>query len=117
MSENVWVKCGKVMDILPNGVDNTPVTGATTGNWIYKDSPYATFQAILNGTGAISAVVTIQGSNDGVNAVSSAIGTITLNGTTTVSDGFATISSWKYVRAVVSSPTGTISRINVLLGV
>jgi len=116
MGQNVWIKCGRVMNLLPEA-PNTPPTGATTGAWLYKDSPFASFQAIVNGTGAIGATVVIQGSNDGVNAVSTVLGTITLSGTTAVSDGFVTTASWKYVRAVVSAPSGTISSISVLMGV
>jgi len=118
MGSNVWVKSGKVMDMLPNPTQGgIPVTGATTGNWVYKDAPSATFQAVVNGTGAIGATITIQVSNDGINAVATSLGTITLSGTTVVSDGFTTSSPWKYVRAVVSAPSGTISSILCIIGV
>lgn len=114
MSSNVWVKCGRVFNLLS---ESSPPVDAITGPWLYKDSPYATFQATVNGTGAVAATVTIQGSNDGVNAIATALGTISLSGTTVSSDGFATTASWKYVRAVVSAPSGTISSISVLMGV
>jgi hypothetical protein len=114
MSENVWLKCGKIYNLVSQ---DTPPTGAITGSWLYKDSPYSTFQAVVNGTGAIGATVVIQVSNDGVNAISTVLGTITLSGTTVVSDGFSSTSSWKYVRAVISAPSGTISSISVLMGV
>lgn len=114
MSQNVWVKCGTVRNMLN---DVTPPVGVVTGNWLYKDSPNTTFQAVVNGTGAITATVVIQGSNDGVNAVATVLGTITLSGTTVASDGFTTNAPWKYVRAVVSAPTGTIASILVYMGV
>lgn len=114
MSENVWLKCGKVYNLVSQ---DSPPTGALTGAWIYKDSPYSTFQATVNGTGAVGVTVTIQVSNDATNAVATSLGTITLSGTTVASDGFAATASWKYVRAVLSAPSGTISSISVLMGV
>lgn len=114
MSENVWLKCGKVYNLVSQDI---PPTGAITGSWLYKDSPHSSFQATVNGTGAVGATVTIQVSNDGINAVATALGTITLSGTTVASDGFAVTSSWKYVRTVISAPSGTISSISVLMGV
>jgi hypothetical protein len=114
MSTNVWLKCGTVRNLVSQ---STPPTGALTGSWLPKDSPYASFQAIVNGTGAISCTVVIEGSNDGVNAVSTVLGTITLSGTTVASDGFVSTAAWKFVRAVISSPVGTISSISVLMGV
>ena len=114
MSDNVWVKCGKTYNLVSQ---DTPPTGAITGAWLYKDSPYTTVQAIVNGTGAVGATVTIQVSNDGVNAVATVLGTITLSGTTVASDGFSSTASWKYIRAVISAPSGTISSISVIAGV
>ena len=166
---------------------------------LYKESPYSTFQAILRGTGAVSATVTIKVSNDdntgrgysfntdnasgtpvgttitsttltsgkqdftqaivgfmisapgvppgttvasvtnagtlvmSANAtatqanvqaqffdnawVNTAAGTITLNGTTLASDGFTTLSAWRYVQAIVSAITGTNATLNVTMGV
>ena len=49
MSENVFVKSGRVTDILPNTTTNT------TGNWMFKDAPKAAFQAVVTGTGAVTA--------------------------------------------------------------
>lgn len=112
--ENVRVTSGYTYNLLS---ESSPPTGAITGAWIYKNSPASTFQATVNGTGAIGATVVIQGSNDGVNAVATAIGTITLAGTTVFSDGFTTSAPWKWVRAVVSAPSGTISSISCLMGV
>lgn len=115
MGMNVWKKCGTVRNMLN---DITPPTGAVTGNWVYKDSPDSTYQAVANGTGAITATITIQYSNDGVNPVATVAGTINLTGTTVASDGFAATGvPWKYHRAVVSAPTGTIASIFVYHGV
>lgn len=88
-----------------------------TSNLVYKESPWTTFQATIVGTGVVSAAVTILCSNDGINWNSTVLGTITLNGTTTSTDGFSYIGPWKYVAAVVSSITGTGATVNVSMGV
>jgi len=109
---NVWLKSGNVHDILVDA------TTTSTSGWRYKDSPNATFQATVEGTGAVAATVEIQVSNDGVNACSTAAGTITLSGTTSASDGFVTQNSpWKYVRAEVTAISGTGATVSVQMGV
>ena len=114
MSTNVWLKCGRVYNLLS---EDAPPSGDVTGPWVYKDSPLTTFHATLLGVGALSATVTIQVSADGVTAVSTVLGVITLSGTNTVADGFAATASWKYVRAVVSATTGTVTSVSVDMGV
>ena len=166
---------------------------------LYKQSVYSSFQAILTGTGALTATVAIQASNDDntgrgfvpgglqapgfvVNTASSttlsspgaqftqamigatvscpgvpvgttltavaangasatmsaaatatanavqagiyannwlatAMGTITLSGSTVVTDGFQSQASWRYVRAAITNITGTGATVNVLMGV
>lgn len=64
-----------------------------------------TYQATVYGTGTVAATVVIEGSNDGIGGVP--LGTITLSGTTKASDGFTTNASWDFVRATVSSISGT----------
>lgn len=109
---NVWVKSGKVMTLL------SEATGTGAGNWVYKDSPNATFQATVVGTGAVAATVEIQVSNDATYACSTVAGTITLSGTTSSSDGFTTQNSpWKYVRANVTAISGTNATLTANMGV
>jgi hypothetical protein len=104
-SQNVYVRSGNVMDLV-NG--NTGATTNLTGDWKFKDAPSVGIQAILTGTGAVTATVTIQVSNDGANPCNTPLGTITLSGTSPQSDGIATASaSWKYIRAVISGISGT----------
>ncbi len=113
---NVWVKSGAVRNMYPEpGI----VSGGTlTGQWLYKDSPTTTYQATVTGTGAVSATVVIEYSNDGVNALSTVGGTITLSGTTTSSDGFTSVAPWKYVRArTTANPSGTGATVQVYMGV
>lgn len=112
MSEIVFVRSGRVTDLLPS-----TTTGDVTGSWRYKDAPKSAIQATVVGTGTVSCTVTIQASNDATYAVATAVGVITLSGTTSSSDGFTTDAPWKYLRAVVSSSSGTISSISVTMGV
>lgn len=116
MSTNVWVKCGRVYNLDPNGAGLT-ATGVTPR--IYKDSPYATFQAYGATTASTgAATVVIEGSNvDDPNTFVS-LGTLTLTlGTTTSAAGLATTAPWKYVRANVSSISGTGATVYVTMGV
>jgi hypothetical protein len=115
MSQNVWVKCGRVYTLFPE----PGVAAATVGATIFKDSPYATFQMYGSTTAnGGTAVATIQGSNiDNTNAFVT-LGTITLTlGTTSVADGFTTTAPWKYVRANVTTLTGTGAVVQILMGV
>ena len=112
MSENVFVKSGRVTDLLPS-----TTTGNVTGDWRYKDAPKSAIQATVVGTGAVACTVTIQASNDATYAVNTNVGVITLSGTTSFSDGFTTDAPWKYLRAVVTGSSGTISSIQVLMSI
>lgn len=109
---NVWVKSGNVLTLM------TGQTSTGAGGWKYKDSPHSTFQAVVSGSGAVTATVSIEVSNDGINACSTAAGTITLSGTTSSSDGFTSQHSpWKYVRANVTAISGTGASVDVYMGV
>jgi len=108
---NVWIKSGQVMNLV---VDAT-ATGTSVAR--YKTSPYAAFQATVDGTGAVTAVIDIEVSLDGENWCDTVMGTITLSGTTTHTDGFTTMSPWKWVRANITTLTGTDATVNILLGV
>ena len=108
---NVWVKSGKVMDLQQNA------TTTATGDWKYKDAPNSTIQATVSGTGTVTPTVVIDVSNDGTNAVGTALGTITLSGTTSASDGFTTSAPWKYIRSRITAISGTGATVYVNLGV
>ena len=200
-SQAVYIKSGDQPRAFPFGNQISPVTTITANQAslpVYKESVYSSFQAILTGTGALTATVAIQASNDdntgrgfvlgGTNApsvqattssgttsltcnagcfssvlvgatisgpgipvgttvasvtnsttivmsanatasatvqvvfyannwVATALGTITLSSTGTSNDGFATVSSWRYVRALVSNITGTGATVQILMGV
>lgn len=98
MSSIVFVRSGRVLDIL------APTTEATvTGAWMFKDAPKSAIQVVATA----AATVVIEASNDGVNTVATALGTVTLAGAG--SDGFATDAPWKYIRARVTANSGTVS--------
>ena len=108
---NVWVKSGRVTDLLSNK------TTTVTGDWKFKDAPKAAIQATVTGTGSVSATIVLEVSNDGVNALATTLGTITLSGTTSNSDGFTTDAPWKYIRAKVTAISGTNATVNVMQSV
>lgn len=112
--QNVWIKCGHVRNLFTG----SGVTTTGAGSFLYKDSPDATFQAIVSGTDVVTATVDIEYSNDGVNALDTPGGTITLSGTTSHSDGFTSQNApWKYVRANVTAVSGTDATVQVYMGV
>ena len=103
MSENVFVKSGRVTDILA-----ATAAATETGAWRYKDAPKTAIQVVATA----AATVVFDVSNDGVNAVGTTLGTVTLAGAG--SDGFTTDAPWKYIRARVTANSGTV---NVIMSV
>jgi len=98
MSTNVFVKSGRVIDILP------ATTAATlTGDWMFKDAPKTAIQVVATA----AATVVFDVSNDGVNACATALGTVTL--AAAGSDGFVTDAPWKYVRARITANSGSVN--------
>ena len=116
---NVRISSGRVYQLL--GTEGVTVNG--DGEGTYKDSPYSSFQATVTGTGAVAATVTIEVTNQvdangaPTNWCETPMGTITLTGTNSSSDGFTTIAPWKYIRAVVSGISGTDAVVTVTMGV
>ena len=100
------------------------LTSTTTGagNWYRVDwrATQLAIQVVHTGTSAgvnVASTVKIEVSNDGVNALGTAAGSVALNGTTPQSDGFV-MQRWEYIRAnlqTASSTTaaGTAYSINV----
>jgi hypothetical protein len=117
---DVFIKSGEQPRYFAfSGVNSATATGASSP--IMKESPYGTFQAIVTGTGSVSATVLIQVSNEvntfnGVKSNWITMGTITLSGTTTATDGFTTVCPWRYVRANVTAISST-SVVEIIMGV
>lgn len=100
MSENVFVKSGRVTDLVPSA----GVSAATsTGSWMFKDAPKSAIQVV--GTAACTVVFDV--SNDGVNAVATSLATVVL--AAAGSDGFTTDAPWKYIRARITANSGTVN--------
>lgn len=99
MSDNVFIRSGRVVNLVPA----TGVTDTSTGNWMYKDAPKAAIQVV----GTAAATVTFEVSNDGVTAVATPLGTVTL--AAAGSDGFTTDAPWKYIRARITANSGTVT--------
>lgn len=91
-------------------------TGAGTALDIVGRSTQ-TFQAVgQTASGAGSATIKIQVSNNGTNWLD--LGTITLTlGTSAASDGFAAYAPWAYVRANITAISGTGAAVTVTVGV
>lgn len=93
------VKVGDMM----SGATSAPTVGGTYGPAYAGEK---TFQATVSGTGAVSATVLIQVRNSSSHDWLT-LATITLSGTTTSSDGFASEASWAYYRANLTAISGT----------
>lgn len=98
-------------------LENATTTGA--GNW-YGPAQVGekTFQAHVKGTGAVTATIKIEVTNNPILSTSAITAlTFNLSGTTTAVDG-STLSAknWGYYRANVTAITGTGATANVVVG-
>lgn len=119
MSTNVYLKSGEQPRYFAFSGGVTGATGATASAAIYKESPYSTFQVIVNGGGTVGATVGIQVSNEeatgqGTKANWITWGTLTVSGATSATGGTAINESWRFVRANVVGASGTVA---VIMGV
>jgi hypothetical protein len=93
----------------------------TTGSdgWMKQDLAETGVTAQGNtSAGAGAVTVVIEASDDGVNALATPIGTISLTlGTSAVADGFQMKARWNFIRARVTaiSGTGAVVRVNTAL--
>lgn len=79
---------------------------------------YRTFQGVVRGTGAVSATIRIEASNEAIEPRAwMLLGTITLSGNDVVADGFSSLTSWEYVRANLTAISGTGTVVTVNMGV
>jgi hypothetical protein len=91
------------------------VTAPLTGTMAALCGATSTVQAIVTGIGAVSATVIIQYSNDSIGWIDGA--TITLTGTDTATDGFATEAAWVYARANLTALIGTNAAVTVTMAI
>lgn len=92
----------------------TSRTATATGSTFEAPGPGATVQAVVTGTGALTATVVVQVSNDGSNWLT--ISTLSLSGTTSATQGMALDAHWVYIRADLTVLTGTGATVNVWMG-
>lgn len=88
-------------ETLLNGVIATGAGAATNRS----GNGSVAYQAVVTGSGAVSATVVVEVSNDGTNFVT--LGTISPSGTTSASDGFGSVIPWKQHRGNVTAISGT----------
>lgn len=101
-----------VIDIMKN------VTSASTGSAVEIKPRYRTVQAVVSGTGAVTATVRIQISMTGTDWIDATVAPhIALAGTTSATDGFLINAKWPYVRAIVDAISGTNAKVTVYVGV
>lgn len=93
-----------------NAITVTP----TTGDAVENSTGTKSFHGKVTGTGAVTATIVVEGSNE--NSTWVTIGTITLSGTTSATDGFAHLSAWRYVRGRISALTGTGATATLVMG-
>lgn len=89
----------------------SPVTGVP--HKIGNHPPHRAYQATVAGPGAVTATVVIYVSTDGTNFIE--LATITLSGTTSATDGFASATGWSWVRANITAISGTGATINATM--
>jgi len=92
------------------------VTGTGAGTAVVPVSGASRcFQATVVGTGTVTTTVNVEVSLDGTNFL--VLGTITLSGTTTATDGFASFAQWPYVRGNATAISGTGAAVTLLMSV
>lgn len=92
----------------------TSLTGSGTSKTYNLWGTTATVQAKVVGTGAVTADVAVQVSNNGTDFHT--LSTIALTATTSDVDGYAITAPWGYVRLDVTNVTGTGATVTAFLG-
>ena len=89
------------------------VTTVSVGNAVENNGSNRAFQAVVSGTGAVSATVVVEVSNNNIDFLT--LGTLTLSGTTRAFDGFASAAPWRFIRGNVTAISGTGASVNLLM--
>lgn len=88
-------------------------TTTTTGTAVDCWQSTRSIQARVAGTGAVTATVLVEVSNDETSYLT--LGTITLSGTTSATDGFAISPSFRTIRGSVTAISGTGAAVTAIL--
>lgn len=91
------------------------VTSATTGAAFADNGRPPSFSANVSGTGAVTATVRIEARNT-ASGVWFTLATITLSGTASAADGFASLARYMEYRAVLAAVSGTGAAVTVTMG-
>lgn len=75
-----------------------------------------TIQIGVAGSGAVTATVQIEVSNDGTNFLYDAYSTYSLSGTTSAYVGDVMDANWQFIRANVTAISGTSAAVTVIIG-
>jgi len=105
------IRAKKVIKLLDS------VTTTQTGEFIRIPAGSRTIQAVVTGTGAVSATVEFYGSNNEVVANGILLATATLSGTTTASTGAVITAEYDVMWAKVTAISGTTTNIVATVGV
>lgn len=97
-------------------LDAATATSTGAADYNIDRRPARSYQASIAGTGAVTATVIIEGSNEEVPVNYLTLGTITLSGTTSASDGFVGTAAWASVRARLAAISGTNATVTVTMG-
>lgn len=106
-----------IISLLTNTTAN--VTGTPEGIPPYQNinslnsSGLKSFQATVQGSGALAATVNVYGTNDQIGFI--LLGTIILSGSTLVTDWFQSTSLFGNYQAVLSGLSGTGATVNVTM--
>ena len=108
-----------IRDRLPAALARTTMLSAVTttqsGNPVADNGRPPSFSASVAGAGAVSATVRIEARN-AASGVWFTLGTITLSGTTSAADGFASLARYMEYRAVLAAVSGTGAAVTVTMG-
>lgn len=97
--------------------DNVTATGAQPEQGMLgRGIELSAIQVTVTGTGAVSATVYIEVSNDRVGWIRDTEAGIVVSGTTNASTGITLNVPWQFIRANVTAITGTNAQIKVTLG-
>jgi len=96
-------------------------TAIATGKNVQPAAQRRTFQGVVEGSGAVAATLEVYGSNTDPTGTTGThgvlLGTITLSGTDSATDGFVTDVPWVNVWGKCTAISGTGARARLLMGV
>ncbi len=96
-------------------LQTTPATANSLDTYLVWNEPKQAYQAVLTGSGAVTATLSIEVSHDNEHFFT--LADISLSGTDSATDGFVSDAPWRYVRAKLNTISGTSAAVSVIAGV